>query len=166
MAKADSVHSTPRRSASKIKPKKSAVSLVGMSGLDLVRTRKSRSKPATMREYATIDFSPWTRRPGAKQDEIFPSDETVKRLAISCRIACATMFKSREDLIAMHGKADLGHVDKLMAELADTAERLKELAQMVEGAYARVLSSAAAAYQQGVKFKGVDDGPKRKARKG
>ena len=46
MAKADRVHSTPRRTASKIKPKKSAVSLVEMSGLDLVPTRKSRGKPA------------------------------------------------------------------------------------------------------------------------
>ena len=162
MTQADRVHSTPRRTASKIKPKKSAISLVEMSGLDLVPTRKRHGKPATMRDYATIDFSPWTREPGMKKNELLPSDETVNRLAVSCRIAYATMLKSREDLIAMHGKANHELVDELMADLADTAERLKELAEMVEGAYARVLASAAAAHTQGIKFKGVNDKPARR----
>jgi hypothetical protein len=72
--------------------------------------------------------------PGMKKNELLPSDETVNRLAVSCRIAYATMLKSREDLIAMHGKANHELVDELMADLADTAERLKELAEMVEGA--------------------------------
>jgi hypothetical protein len=44
MAKADSVHSTPRRTASKIKAKLSATSKVKKSGLDLVPTRTSRGK--------------------------------------------------------------------------------------------------------------------------
>jgi hypothetical protein len=119
-----------------------------------------------MRDYATIDFSPWTREPGMKKDELLPSDKMVNRLTVSCRIAYATMLKSREDLIAMHGKTNHELVDEFMANLADTAERLKELTHMVEGAYARVLASAAAAQTQGIKFKGVDDGPSRKARKG
>jgi hypothetical protein len=38
-------------------------------------------------------------------------------------------------------------------------ERFKELAFMIDQAYLRVLVSAAAAYKQGVKFKGVDDSP-------
>ena len=162
MTQADRVHSTPRRTASKIKPKKSAVSLVEMSGLDLVPTRKSRGKPATMRDYAKIDFSPWTREPGMKKNELFPSDEKVNRLAVSCRIAYATMLKSREDLIAMHGKANHGLIDEFVANLVDTAERLKVLTEMVEGAFARVLASAAAAYTQGIKFKGVNDKPARR----
>jgi hypothetical protein len=52
-----------------------------------------------------------------------------------------------------------------MADLFDTAERLKGIAYMVEMTYLRILASSAAAYEQGVKFKGVDYEPVRKVRK-
>jgi hypothetical protein len=164
MAKANRVHSTPRRTASKTKPK-SAITRVVKSGLDLVPTKKFRGKRATMSDYAKIDFKPWKREPGMGKDELFPSDEALTHLGVSCRIAYATMLMTREDLIAMHGKLDPAVADQMMANLSDATERLKEIAHMTEVAYARVLASAAAALKQGVKFKGVDDRPSRRARR-
>jgi hypothetical protein len=87
--------------------------------------------------------------------ELFPSDETLTSLGVTCRIAYAIM-RSRDDLIASHGKLDHAVVDKMMVGLADAAERLKAIAHMAEAAYIRVLASAAAAHKQGVKFKGVE----------
>jgi hypothetical protein len=66
------------------------------------------------------------------------------------------MLKDRENLIAMHGKVDHEHVDALMADLANTGERLKELVQMVESAYGRILASACAAEARGIEFVGVN----------
>jgi hypothetical protein len=57
MAKAKSVHSTRRPTASKI----SAVSRVPKSGFDLVPTRKRRGKAAKFRDFAKIDWKPWRR---------------------------------------------------------------------------------------------------------
>jgi hypothetical protein len=68
------------------------------------------------------------------------------------------MLRDRSELIAMHGTVGHDIVDAMMAELANAAERLKEIVKMVDSAYARVLVSAAAADAKGVKFKGV---PKR-----
>ena len=136
MAKAKRVHSTPRRTASKTKPK-SAISSVEKSGFDLVPTRKLRGKPATMRDYARIDFKPWKREPGMGKTELFPTDETLTSLGVTCRIACAIMLRSRDDLIASHGKLDHAVVDKMMVGLADAAERLKAIAHMAEAAYIR-----------------------------
>src|ERR1700688_4477963 len=129
MAKANRVHSTPRRTASKTKPK-SAITRVVKSGLDLVPSQKFRGKRATMSDYAKIDFKPWKREPGMGKTELFPSDEALTSLGVSSRIAHATMLMTREDLIAMHGKLDHAHVDKMMANLADATERLKEIAHM------------------------------------
>ena len=162
MAKATRVHSTPRRSASKIKPKKSAVSLVEISGLDLVPTRKRRGKPATMRDYATIDFKPWPQAPGKGPTEFIPSEDAWKFHGITCRTAHAICLKTREDLIAMHGKAEHETVDAMMAGFLETGEALKELVQMCDAAYARVLASAAAAHKAGVKFKFADGKPARR----
>jgi hypothetical protein len=154
MTKADSVHSTPRRTASKARPK-SAVSKVLKSGFDLVPTRKPRGKLATMSGLAKFDFKPWKREPNMEEGELVPSNEMLTRLGVSCRMAYGIMLLTREHLIAAHGKIDHGDVDKMMADLTDAAERLKGIAYMVETAYLRVLVSSAAAYKQGVKFKGV-----------
>jgi hypothetical protein len=161
MPKATIVPSTKRRTASKTKPK-SAITRVVKSGLDLVPTKKFRGKPATMSDYAKVDFKPWNREPGMGKTELFPSDEALTNLGVSYRIAYATMLMTREDLIAMHGSLDPAVADQMMANLSDATERLKEIAHMTEAAYARVLASAAAAYKQGVKFKGVDDKPARR----
>jgi hypothetical protein len=160
MAKATRVHSTPRRTASKARLK-SAVSKVLKSGLDLVPTRKPRGKPATMSGLAKLDFKPWKREPDMREGELAPSNEFITSLGTSGRMAYAIMLLTREHLIALHGKVDHGDVDKMMADLTDTAERLKEIAHMVEVAHLRVLASLAAAYKRGVKFKGVDYEPAR-----
>jgi hypothetical protein len=164
MNQTESVHSTPRRTASKTKPK-SAITRVVKSGLDLVPTKKFRGKRATMSDYAKIDFKPWKREPGMGKTELFPSDKALAHLGVSCRIAHATMLMTREDLIAMHGKLDHAITDQMMANLSDATERLKEIAHMTEAAYARVLASAAAAYKQGVKFKGVNVKPARSGKR-
>jgi hypothetical protein len=158
MAQANRVHSTPRRTASKTKPK-SAITRVVKSGLELVPTKKTRGKLATMSDYAKAEFKPWKREPGMGKDELLPSDEALTSFGVSCRIAYAIMLRSREELIASHGKIDHADVDKMMANLSDATERFKELAFMIDQAYHRVLASAAAALKQGVKFKGVDDKP-------
>jgi hypothetical protein len=161
MPKAKIVPSTERRTASKTKPK-SAITRVVKSGLDLVPSKKFRGKRATMSDYARIDFKPWKREPDMGKTELFPSDEALTSLGVSGRIAYAIMLKSREDLIASHGKLDHAVVDQMMANLSDATERLKEIAHMVEAAYIRMLASAAAASKQGLKFKGVDDKPARR----
>jgi hypothetical protein len=135
------------------------------SGLDLVPTRKTRGKPATISGIAKIDFKPWKREPHMREGELVPSNEFLTSLGTPCRMAYAIMLLTREHLIASHGRLDHGIVDQMMTDLTDAAERLKEIAHMVEAAYLRVLASSAAAYKQGVKFKGVDDRPVRKARK-
>jgi hypothetical protein len=162
MAQADSVHSTPRRTAPKIKAKLSATSKVKKSGLDLVPTRKSRGKLATMRDYAKIDFKPWKRDPGMREGEMIPSHEVISNHGVTCRIAYGLMLITREKLIDMHSRLDHDKVDEIMAHLADTGEFLKATAQMVEIAYQRVLASASAARIRRRPFKGVNDKPARR----
>jgi hypothetical protein len=160
MAKATRVHSTPRRTASKARPK-SAVSRVPKSGFDLVPTRKTRVTPATISGIAKIDWKPWKRLPDMRPTELMPSCETTDNIGVGCRLAYGVMLMTRKRLIDMHGSVDHEHVDQMMAELCGTAEWLKATAYMVEVAYLRVLASSAAAYKQGVKFKGVDYKPAR-----
>ena len=161
MAKAKTRHSTPRRTASKIQAKRSAVSRVQKSGFDLVPSRKRRGKSAKLRDLAKIDWKPWRRTPDMKPTELRPSYETTDHIGVGCRVAYGIMLRTRAQLVAMHGKVKHEHVDEMMAHLAETEEWLKATAHMVEAAYVRVLASAAAAHTQGIKFKGVDYKPAR-----
>ena len=158
MTQADSVLSTPRRTASK----NSAVSRVPKSGFDLVPTKKRRGKSAKLRDFAKIDWKPWRRAPNMRPTELMPSRETTDEIGVGCRVAYGVMPMTRKRLIDMHGSVDHGHVDQMMANLAGTAEWLKATARMVETAYLRVLASAAAAHTQGIKFKGVGYKPARR----
>ena len=83
---------------------KSAVSRVLKSGFDLVPTKKSRGKPATVSGMAKIDFKPWKRLPDMKEGELAPSNEMLTSLGFPCRMAFAIMLLTREQLIASHGK--------------------------------------------------------------
>jgi hypothetical protein len=161
MTQADRVLSTPRRTASKIKPKRSAVSRVLKSGFELVPVKKRSGKPASIRAFAKIDWKPWRRTPDMRPTELMPSRETTDHIGVGCRVAYGIMLRTRAQLVAMHGEVEHAHVDEIMGHLAETDEWLKATAHMVEVAYLRVLASAAAAYAQGVKFKGVDDKPVR-----
>lgn len=147
--------SIARRGTSSAKRKNSAIASVKKSGLGIVRERAKRGRLATMRDYATADFKPWTREPGMAPGELVPSAEIMDGFGVSCRMAYGIMLQSRETLIALHSKVDHDATDSLMANLLNTSERLKEIVQMVDGAYLRLLASAAAAAKQGVKFKGV-----------
>jgi hypothetical protein len=150
MAKATRVHSTPRRTASKI----SAVSRVQKSGFDLVPSRKRRGKSAKLRDFAKIDWKPWRRTPGMRPTELMPSPKMTDHIGVGCRLAYGVMLMTRKRLIDMHGNVDHGHVDQMMTHLVETEEWLKATARMVEMAYPRVLASAAAAHTSGHQVQG------------
>lgn len=136
---------------------RSAVTKVEKSGLDLVSSRKRRGKLATMRDIAKMNWEPWekTERPG-------PSAETMDYLGFYSRVSAAIMTQTKAELMEVHAKLEHRAVDKMLAGIFDTAEKLKTLASMAEGAYARVLASASAHYLAGGKVKGVHDMRKKK----
>lgn len=141
---------------------KSAVSQVERMGYDLVPHRKARGKKATFNDYAKVTWEPWTREPDMKPGELLPKNETLLSCGPEARMAYAVMLMTRDDLIAMHGKVDHDHVDKMVASFAETAETLKAIVLMLDTAYMRVLASAAAAHKRGIKFPGVHDMRKKK----
>jgi hypothetical protein len=154
---ASKIRRAPPATTRKTKGKKfeSAITKVPTSGLELVRARKRRGKPATLRDLQTIDFKPWARAPGATK--FIPTFEDWNFYGTNCRIAYGMCLKTRDELIAMHGKMEHETTDAMMAGLLETGEALKEIVEMCEGAYARVLASAAAAYKAGVKFRFAAD---------
>ena len=79
-------------------------------------------------------------------------------------IAYAIMLRSKEELVELHGELDHESVDQMMADLARTAEVLKQITAMVETAYLRVLASASERYMQSKPF--VIDGKLQRARAG
>lgn len=139
----------------------SAVRSVPQSGLKLVPERNTRGEGAAslkqIAKIAKIDFQAWTRDPGMGPNELLPSNETLLNAAVPARLAYSIMLKTREQLIEMHGKIEHQQVDEMMAAFAAAGEKLKAIAYMVEGAYARVLASAAPHNQRKGKFKGVHD---------
>mgnify|MGYP003395750613 FL=1 len=134
--------------------KLSAVSAVKLSGFELVRKQPRNGKLASERGLAKLDWTPWVAE---EEGRLQPSDTALMNCGVPARFAYATLLKSRAELIAMHAKADHGHVDKLMASWAETAEWLKSLVAMLDAAYLRVMASAAAHNQAGGKFPGVHD---------
>jgi hypothetical protein len=118
MTKAKRVHSTPRKTAPKIKPKLSAVSRIDKSGFDLVPTRKMTGKRATIKDCAKINFKPWRRTAEMQPTELMPSAEVVNANGVNCRLAYGVMLETRAQLLAMHGNLDHAHIDKLMAGLS------------------------------------------------
>ena len=116
MAKANRVPSTPRRTASKTGTRRSEISKVKMSGLELVKVGKGKTANlATAPDFAKLDFKPWTRAPG---DELFPSDKLISAHGTVCRYAYAIMLRTREQLIAMHRWSTTSM--SMMANLLDT----------------------------------------------
>jgi hypothetical protein len=157
MTKADSVHSTPRITASKIvsfpKSKRPlpadrplAIALVESSGLRLV-AGKSKGKPATHKQLAALEFEPWA---GKSEGTEALTGENWMQHRISVVFAHATMFMSKRDLINLHRDVDQDHVDQLMANIFETAEWLKAVAFMMEEAQTRLIASACTAVEEGV----------------
>jgi hypothetical protein len=128
--------------------KKSAVTKAYNSGLELVAKRRLRGRRATFRDFAKVDWKPWSQKKIP-----LPSDETVSRLGLYCRIASQIMTRSKAELIESHKKVDHESMDTLMGGLLDTCEKLKALARLVDAAYVRLLTSASAHFMAGGKFK-------------
>lgn len=134
--------------------RKSAVKDSYSSGLELVPKRPTKGKVATMRDFAKIDFQAWTKEKG---EELVPGADTMNTLGFWSRAAYAIMCRTKEQLVQSHSEMEHELVDNLMGGLADTGEKLKALAHMVETAYVRILASASAHSVAGGKFKGVHD---------
>jgi hypothetical protein len=144
--------------------KHSAVLAVKRSGFELVPKRKTRGKLATERDFAKIDWKPWKPAKHVKRGELIPSNAVLTSCGPACRMAYAIMLMPRDELIAMHGRADHRDVDKMMGAMTFAAEGLKATIAMLENAYLRVLASASAHNVKGGKFPGVHD-MRRKDRK-
>jgi hypothetical protein len=168
------VHSTPRRTASKIvkfpkrpaKPAKRKSALVGIkrSGLDLVPSTKTpKDQIATQEQCAGMKFRALRR-----------SEKAMNALGagwhdrgIAARFAYATMLMSRKRMIEFHAETDQEQVDRLLASFMDTAEFLKHVVQMMEAAQLRLIATGCAAVDQGilgdgkqpVRFEGIRTAP-------
>ena len=123
----------------------SAISKVERIGYELVKTRKRAAKPATMRDYAKIDFEPWKderRKPGEKFP---PTPETLDNCGVSARLAYVTMLRTKDELIGMFDELPIEVIDEMMTGFQVTAEQLKAVVLTIDIAYARLLVAASAA---------------------
>lgn len=74
---------------------------VQRSNLELAPRRKRKGKQVSYRALAKIDFEPWETRVGDGDNPV-PSSELLEKIGIVGRLAFATMFKTRDELIAMY----------------------------------------------------------------
>jgi hypothetical protein len=118
------------------------LSEVRPSNLTLVPKTKRKGKPISDRKFAALEFEAWA--PISKNNEPVPSQRTMDEIIVSSRLAYLTLLKTKDEVIAMH-REDSETAGEMIVDLRNTAERLKELAQMVEGATLR-LQVALAAY--------------------
>jgi hypothetical protein len=175
MTQADSVHSTPRETASKIvefpkkpiKPAKRKSAVVGIkrSGLDLVPSTKTpKDQLASHEELANTKFR-----------AVRKTEKAMNALGagwhdrgIAARFAYGAMCMSRKQMIEFHANVDHEQVDQLLASFLDTAEFLKHVVRMMEAAQARLIATGCAALDQGVlgdgkqpvRFDGIRTTPK------
>src|SRR5450631_2708190 len=125
----------------------SAMARVESSGLRLVDRDTSIGEPATHEQLAAMEFEPWA---GKSEGTEALTGENWLEHRVSVIFAHATMFMSKRDLINLHRDVDPDHVDQLMANILETAEWLKVVASMMEGAQVRLFASACAAIDEGV----------------
>ena len=125
----------------------SAIASVERSGLKLVEDDTPIGEPATHEQFAAMEFEPWA---GKSEGTESLTGENWMQHRISVVFAHATMFMSKRDLINLHRDVDPDHVDQLMANIFETAEWLKAVAFMMEGAQARLIASACTAVDEGV----------------
>ncbi len=122
--------------------RKSAVSQARQSGLQLVPKKKlAKGEVANPEDIADIDWKPWKRDRSLGKTGLWRDAEMIN-CAVAARMSYAIMLMSKSDLVAMHGKVEHEHVDTMMGQMMDSAEMLKAVAQMMESAYMRILSSA------------------------
>lgn len=137
--------------------RKSAVESARQSGLELVRKEKVAKKDlATPEQIAALDWKPWKRDKSLGKTGLWPSDKEMVNCAIAARMSYAVMLMEKKALVKMHGKVEHKHLDAMMGQMMDSAEMLKGVASMIEGAYMRVLASASfKALHTRQQFKGV-----------
>ena len=112
-------------------------------------------RTAKLNEDVKIDLKPWRRNVTEPADL---SHETMHHVTVGARWAFCLMQNTRAELIKMHAEViDPDGVDKLMGLLAETQQWLQATEHTVACAYLRVLASAQAAHDKGLKFKGVVD---------
>jgi hypothetical protein len=125
----------------------SVIASVKSSGLRLVDRDTSIGEPATHEQLAAMEFEPWA---GKSEGTEALTGENWMQHRISVVLAHATMFMSKRDLINLHRDVDPDHVDQLMANILETAEWLKAVAYMMEGAQGRLIAAMCAAADEGV----------------
>ena len=111
---------------------------------DLVRSSSS-GHFAKLREYAKLDWEPWTQ--DGPTDALFPSDESMCAAAEASRTAYSIMHLTKDQLIKIHNEEAFDGFEETVANLVSTAEMLKAVVQMIEGARERMLASACACLQ-------------------
>ena len=68
--------------------------------------------------------------------------------AETSRIACSIMHLTKDQLVKIHTQEAFHGFRETMANLATTAEMLKAVVDMIEGARGRMIASACACLQQ------------------
>ena len=116
---------------------------------DLTRPSSSDFRPGRLtglRAYAELDWEPWTQ--DGPTDALFPSDESMCAAAEASRTAYSIMHLTKNQLIKIHGGAGFDGFEETMANLANTAQMLNAMVQMIEGAHRRMIVSACACLQK------------------
>ena len=116
---------------------------------DLTRPSSSDLRPGRftgLRAYAELDWEPWTQ--DGPTDALFPSDESMCAAAEASRTAYSIMHLTKDQLIKIHSKEAFDGFEETMASLATTAEMLRAVVQMIDGARGRMIASACACLQR------------------
>src|ERR1700734_3251673 len=103
---------------------------------DSVRTRartSSRQDPSgKLLEYAKLDWEPWIQDdPGVS---LVPSNENMAAAAEASRTAHAIMQLTKDQLIKIHSEAGFDDFAEVVGNLANTAQMLRAVIEMIEGA--------------------------------
>jgi hypothetical protein len=109
-----------------------------------IRPKRS-THSAKLRAYAKLDWVPWTQDQSG--EALFPSDESMCAAGEVSRTAYSIMHLSKDQLVEIHSAQAFDGFEETVANLAATAEMLRAVVQMVEGARARMLASASACLQ-------------------
>jgi hypothetical protein len=116
---------------------------------DLTRPSSSDLRPGRftgLRAYAELDWEPWTQ--DVPTGAVFPPDESMCAAAEASRTAYSIMHLTKDQLIKIHSKEAFDGFEETMANLATTAEMLRAVVQMIDGARGRMIASACACLQK------------------
>jgi hypothetical protein len=116
---------------------------------DFVRTARHRSTKKApshqLLEYAKLDWEPWAQDDPA--DSPIPLDESMPAVAEATRTAYSIMQLTKNQLIEIHDEAGFDDLAEVMGNLANTAQMLRAVIEMIEGAQSRMIVPACACLQ-------------------